>query len=121
MEPRPPQSFSTPSGTTSDNIDEIADKSFVSLKGIERKKLRVAKAYNKNVQKKSFQFIDFVLKVILLDMLKKSEIWQTVSYFGRTSLDHEDSTRQVLPSGVIGVAHVTLCYQREIYLPKSHI
>ena len=37
-----------------DNIDEVSDKRLQALKEIEKDKLRVARAYNKNVRAKSF-------------------------------------------------------------------
>ena len=48
-----------------DNIDEVDDKCMISLKDIEKEKLRVARAYNKKVKLKNFQVGDLVWKVIL--------------------------------------------------------
>ena len=48
-----------------DNIDEVTDKRMKALKEIEKDKLRVARAYNKNVKDKSFQVGDLVWKTIL--------------------------------------------------------
>ena len=48
-----------------DNIDEVTDKRIQALKEIEKDKLRVARAYNKKVKGKSFQFGDLVWKTIL--------------------------------------------------------
>ena len=48
-----------------DNIDEVTDKCMKALKEIEKVKLRVARAYNKNVKDKSFQVGDLVWKTIL--------------------------------------------------------
>ena len=46
-------------------IDKVTDERLKALREIERDKLRVAKAYNKNVKIKSFQIRDFVWKTIL--------------------------------------------------------
>ena len=48
-----------------DKIDEVTDKHLRALKEIEKHKLRVARAYNKNVKGKSFQVGDLVWKTIL--------------------------------------------------------
>jgi hypothetical protein len=40
-----------------DRLDEVSDKRVKTLGKIERDKLRVARAYNKRVKKKSFQII----------------------------------------------------------------
>ena len=48
-----------------DNIDEVTDKRLRALKRIEKDKLQVARAYNKNVKGKSFQVGDLVWKTIL--------------------------------------------------------
>jgi hypothetical protein len=43
-----------------DRLDEVMDERVKALGEIERDKLRVAKAYNKRVKKKSFQVRDLV-------------------------------------------------------------
>ena len=48
-----------------DNIDEVTDKHLKALKEIEKDKLRVARAYNKKVNAKSFQVGELVWKTIL--------------------------------------------------------
>jgi hypothetical protein len=48
-----------------DILDEVSDERVKALGEIERVKLRVAKAYNKRVKKKSFQVGDLVRKMIL--------------------------------------------------------
>jgi hypothetical protein len=48
-----------------DRLDEVLDERVKALGEIERDKLRVAKAYNKRVKEKSFQFKDLVWKTIL--------------------------------------------------------
>jgi hypothetical protein len=48
-----------------DRLDEVSDERMKALGEIERDKLRVAKAYNKRVKKKSFQVGDLVWKTIL--------------------------------------------------------
>ena len=48
-----------------DNINEVINKSLKALKEIEKDKVRVARAYNKNVKSKSFQVGDLVWKTIL--------------------------------------------------------
>jgi hypothetical protein len=48
-----------------DRLDEVSDERMKALGKIERDKLRVAKAYNKRVKKKSFQVGDLVWKTIL--------------------------------------------------------
>jgi hypothetical protein len=49
-----------------DNIDEVTDIRLKALKEIEKDKVRVAKAYNKKVKRKSFQVGELVWKTILL-------------------------------------------------------
>jgi hypothetical protein len=48
-----------------DRLDKVSDQRVKALGEIERDKLRVAKAYNKRVKKKSFQTRDLVWKIIL--------------------------------------------------------
>ena len=48
-----------------DKINEVSDKRVQALKEIEKNKLRVARAYNKKVKAKSFQFGKLVWKTIL--------------------------------------------------------
>jgi hypothetical protein len=48
-----------------DNIDEVTDKRLKALKGIEKEKLRVARAYNKKEKNKSFHVGELVWKTIL--------------------------------------------------------
>jgi hypothetical protein len=48
-----------------ERLDEVSDERVKALGEIERNKLRVAKAYNKRVKKKSFQVKDLVWKTIL--------------------------------------------------------
>jgi hypothetical protein len=48
-----------------DRLDDVSNKSIKALGEIERDKLRVARAYNKRVKEKSFQFRDLVWKTIL--------------------------------------------------------
>jgi hypothetical protein len=48
-----------------DNIDEVTDKRVTALGEIEKDKIMVAKAYNKNVKAKSFQVGDLVWKTVL--------------------------------------------------------
>jgi hypothetical protein len=48
-----------------DRLDEALDERIKALGEIERDKLRVAKAYNKKVKKKSFQVGDLIWKTIL--------------------------------------------------------
>jgi hypothetical protein len=48
-----------------DNIDEVTDVRLKALKKIENDKARVAKAYNKKVESKSFQGGELVWKTIL--------------------------------------------------------
>jgi len=48
-----------------DNIGEVSDKRMQALKEIEKDKLRVARAYNKKVNAKSFQVGELVWKTIL--------------------------------------------------------
>ena len=47
-----------------DPIDEVPEKRLKALQEIEKEKLRVAKAYNKKVEEKSFQIGDLVWKTI---------------------------------------------------------
>jgi hypothetical protein len=46
-------------------LDEVSDERVKALGDIERDMLRVARAYNKRVMKKSFQVRDLVWKMIL--------------------------------------------------------
>jgi hypothetical protein len=48
-----------------DRLDEVSDERVKALAEIKRDKLRVARAYNKRVKKKSFQVGDLVWKTIL--------------------------------------------------------
>jgi hypothetical protein len=48
-----------------DNIDKVTDVRLKALKGIEKDKTRVARAYNKKVKSKSFQVGELVWKTIL--------------------------------------------------------
>jgi hypothetical protein len=48
-----------------DKIDEVSDERAKTLVKIEIDKLRIARAYNKKVKKKSFQVEDLVWKTIL--------------------------------------------------------
>jgi hypothetical protein len=48
-----------------DRLDEVSDERVKALGKIERDMLKVAKAYNKRVKKKSFQVGDLVWKTIL--------------------------------------------------------
>jgi hypothetical protein len=48
-----------------DRLDEVSDERVKALGEIEMDKLRVARAYNKRVKKKSFQVGDLVWKTIL--------------------------------------------------------
>jgi hypothetical protein len=48
-----------------DNIDEVTDKRMEALEEIEKDKRRVARAYNKKLNAKSFQVGDLVWKTIL--------------------------------------------------------
>ena len=48
-----------------DNIDEVSDKRLQVLKEIEKYKLRVARAYKKKVNAKSFQVGELIWKTIL--------------------------------------------------------
>ena len=56
-----------------DNIDEVTDKRLRALKRIEKDKLQVARAYNKNVKGKSFQVGDLVWKTILPLGMKRNK------------------------------------------------
>jgi hypothetical protein len=49
-----------------DKIDDIPKSRFKALEEIERKKVKIAKTYNKRVMEKSFQVGDLVWKMILL-------------------------------------------------------
>jgi hypothetical protein len=49
-----------------DKIDDIPKSRFKALEEIERKKVKIAKAYNKRVMEKLFQVGDLVWKMILL-------------------------------------------------------
>jgi hypothetical protein len=69
-----------------DKLDEVSDEKVKALGKIERNKLRVAKAYNKRVKKKSFQVKDFVWKMIL-------PIGSRSSKFGKWSPNWEGSYR----------------------------
>ena len=48
-----------------DNINEVSDKRMKALKEIEKDKLRMARAYNKKINIKSFYVGDLVWKTIL--------------------------------------------------------
>jgi hypothetical protein len=48
-----------------DRLDEVSDERVKALGEIETDKLRVARAYNKKVKKKSFQVEDLIWKTIL--------------------------------------------------------
>ena len=48
-----------------DRVDEVPEERLRALREIEKEKLRVAKAYNKNVKEKSFRIGDLVWKMIL--------------------------------------------------------
>jgi hypothetical protein len=48
-----------------DRLDEVSDERVKALGEIKINKLRVARAYNKRVKKKSFQVEDLVWKMIL--------------------------------------------------------
>jgi len=48
-----------------DNIDEVTDARLLALKEIKKDKLAVAKAYNKKVKAKTFQFGDLVWMTVL--------------------------------------------------------
>jgi hypothetical protein len=48
-----------------DRLDEVSDERVKALGEIKRDKLRVARAYNKRVNEKSFQVGDLVWKIIL--------------------------------------------------------
>jgi hypothetical protein len=50
--------------STSDEVDSVADSRLRALEEFEKEKLKVAKAYNKKVQAKSFQVNDLVWKTI---------------------------------------------------------
>jgi hypothetical protein len=49
-----------------DRLDKVLDERIKVLGEIERDKLRVTRAYNKRVKKKSFQVRDLIWKTILL-------------------------------------------------------
>jgi hypothetical protein len=65
-----------------DRLDEVWDERVKVLGEIERDKLRVARAYNKRVKKKSFQVGDLVWKTIL-------PIWSRSNKFGKWSPNWE--------------------------------
>jgi hypothetical protein len=48
-----------------DNIDDVPESRFKALEGIEKEKIKIAKAYNKRVVEKLFQVGDLVWKMIL--------------------------------------------------------
>jgi hypothetical protein len=48
-----------------DRLDEVSDERVKALGEIETDKLRVARAYNKKVKKKSFQVENLIWKTIL--------------------------------------------------------
>jgi hypothetical protein len=48
-----------------DRLDEASDERIKALREIGRDKLRVVRGYNKKVKEKSFQFVDFIWKMIL--------------------------------------------------------
>jgi hypothetical protein len=48
-----------------DRLDEVSDERMKALGEIGRDKLRVSRAYNKRVKKKSFQVGDLVWRMIL--------------------------------------------------------
>jgi hypothetical protein len=48
-----------------DRVDEASESRLQALRGIEKDKLQVSKAYNEKVQEKSFQIGDLVWKMIL--------------------------------------------------------
>jgi hypothetical protein len=66
-----------------DRLDEVSDERMKTLGEIERDKLRVAKAYNKRVKKKSFQVRDLVWKTILPIGSRSSKFEKVVSKLGR--------------------------------------
>jgi hypothetical protein len=43
-----------------DRLDEVSDETVKTLGGIERDKLKIARAYNKKVKEKSFQVGDLI-------------------------------------------------------------
>jgi hypothetical protein len=47
-----------------DRLDEVSDETVKTLGGIERDKLKIARAYNKKVKEKSFQVGDLIWKTI---------------------------------------------------------
>jgi hypothetical protein len=63
-------------------LEEMSDERVKDLGEIERDKLRVARAYNKRVKKKSFQVRDLVWKMIL-------PIWSRSKKFGKWSPNWE--------------------------------
>jgi hypothetical protein len=75
-----------------DRLDEVSDERVKALGEIERDKLRVAKANNKRVKKKSFQVGDLVWKMIL-------PIGSRSSKFGKWSPNWEGPYRieEVIP------------------------
>jgi hypothetical protein len=71
-----------------DNIDEVTDKRLEALEVIEKDKRRVARAYNKRVEAKSFQVGDVVWKTIL-------RIGSKSNKFGKWSPSWEGSYKVV--------------------------
>jgi hypothetical protein len=69
-----------------DRLDKVSDERMRALGEIERDKLRVARAYNKIVKEKSFQFGDLVWKTIL-------SIGSRSSKFGKWSPNWEGPYR----------------------------
>jgi hypothetical protein len=65
-----------------DRLDKVSDERVKALGEVERDKLRVARAYNKRVKKKSFQVGDLVWKTIL-------PIRSRSNKFGKWSLNWE--------------------------------
>jgi hypothetical protein len=57
-----------------ENIDDLTNKCLRALMEIEKDKLRVAKAYNKNAKIKSFQVGDLVWKTILPLGMKSNKL-----------------------------------------------
>ena len=57
-----------------DTIDEVSDKWLQALKEIEKDKFRVARAYNKKVRAKKFQFGELVWKTILPLGMKSNKL-----------------------------------------------
>jgi hypothetical protein len=48
-----------------DKNDDVPESRFKTLEEIEKKKIKIAKTYNKHVMEKSFQVGDLVQKMIL--------------------------------------------------------